>query len=484
MFYKRLCIIVLFAFGALCVANAQPVPVAKDTTRLITLNNTYYYLFTPKAGQTLYSIAKAYNVTVDEITDANTLLKDNGLKVGQAIKIPTKKSAGVATTATKATIPAIPPSLAVKDSAMLAILRARCAAKANKKSEYHIGLFLPLDADSTKGGKSTSSVALEFYEGALMAAGDFKDDSIKLVVHVYDTKNDSLNINNILDKDEVKKLDLVIGPLFASGFQRVSAQMQRDSVVCVSPFSQTFKVIDGAPLSHKVTPTAITIVDQCAGYIAKTYGNQNVVLISTNNPKDIGTMALYRDRLKNSMNAGGLVFKEHTISANGKIPESLLSTTSDNLIIFPSSDQATVALVVAQLSDLTYKYKIKLWGLNQWQTYDNLDLAKLSKVNLLFARTSFADKDNTAVVDINKRCRDLYRADASEYFYQGYDSMTYYAKMLKKYGRNLSPCLLCEGEVKGVQTNFKYGVNDAKNGIENIAISIMQYKNNSIVKVN
>lgn len=484
MFYKRLCAIVLFAVGTLCVAQAQPVPVAKDTTKLITLNGAHYYLFTPKAGQTLYSIAKAYNVTVDDITNLNILVKDNGLKVGQTIKIPAKKGPIVANAMAKPSVPAIPPSLAVKDSAMLNHLRAKCAAKATKKSEYHIGLFLPLDADSSKGGKATSSVALEFYEGALMAAGDFKDDSTKLIVHVYDTKNDSVNIKNILDNAEVKKLDLVIGPLFASGFQRVSAQMQRDSVVCVSPFSQTFKVIDGAPLSHKVTPTAITIVDQCAGYIAKTYGNQNVVLLSTNNPKDIGTMALYRDRLSNSMNAGGLIFKEHTISANGKIPESLFSSTSENLIIFPSSDQATVALIVAQLSDLTYKYKIKLWGLNQWQTYDNLDLAKLSKVNLLFARTSFADKDNTAVADINKRCRNLYHTDASEYFYQGYDSMTYYAKMLKKYGRNLSPCLLCEGEVKGIQTNFKYGVNDAKNGIENIAISIMQYKNNSIVKVN
>ncbi|UPT65766.1 MAG: hypothetical protein M0D57_14755 [Sphingobacteriales bacterium JAD_PAG50586_3] len=197
---------------------------------------------------------------------------------------------------------------------------------------------MPLDADSAKGGKSTSSVALEFYEGALLAAGDFKDDSVKLVVHVYDTKNDSVNIKSILAKAEIKKLDLVIGPLFASGFQRVSANMLSDSVVCVSPFSQTFKVIEGVPLAHKITPTAITIVDQCAGYIAKTFGNQNVILLSTNNPKDVGTMALYRDRLTSSMKSGGLIFKEHTITANGKIPESLLSATSENLIVFPSSD--------------------------------------------------------------------------------------------------------------------------------------------------
>lgn len=500
MFYKRLCITILFALGMLCIAKAQPVPVPvnKDTTRKITLNGAYYYLFTPKKGQTLYSVAKAYGVSVDDINSANILVKDNGLKVGQDIKIPAKKSAPVTTTLTttppaikpptvqptaKTTVPGIPPSTAIKDSVALAQLRAICR-RSIKKDAYTIGLFLPLDADSTKGGKSTSSIALEFYEGALLAAEDFKNDSVKLTVQVFDTKNDSVYINDILAKKAVKSLDLVIGPLFASGFQRVSSHMLADSVICVSPFSQTYKVIEGAPLAHKITPTAITIVDQCARFISKTYGNQNVVLLSTNNPKDQGSMSLYRDRLSSSMSAGGLTFKEHTISAGGKIPESLFSTTAENLIIFPSSDQATVALIVSQLSDLTYKFKIKLWGLNQWQTYDNLDLAKLSKVGLLFARTSYADKDNTQVSSINKRCRDKYKTDASEYFYQGYDAMTYYANMLARYGRNLTPCLLCEGEVKGTQTNFKYGVSNGSNGIENIAISIMQYKNNSIVKVN
>lgn len=488
MFCKRLLFLVL-AIGSLCAALAQPVPVVKDTTKSITLSGTSYYLFTPKARQTVYSVAKAYNVTVADITDANPLVKTGGLKIGETIKIPAKKliaDTPVKNTvqATAKTIPAIPPSLAVNDTAMLATLRAKCKRYTLKKNEYNIGLFLPLDADSSKGGKSTTSVALEFYEGALLAAEDFKSDSVKLIVHVFDTKNDSVYINDILQKKDIKSLDLVIGPLFASGFQRVTSKLVADSVVCVSPFSQTFKVVEGAPMAHKVTPTAITIVDQCARFISNTYGKQNVILLSTNNPKDIGTMALYKDRLSNNMAAGGHTFKEQTISAGGKVPESLFSTTDENLVIFPSSDQATVALIIGQLADLTYKYKIKLWGLNQWQTYDNLDLAKLSKLNLLFARTGYVDKDDATASAINKRCRDKYKTDASEYFYQGYDAMTYYAGMLKKYGRNLSPCLLCEGESKGVYTNFQYGQSNAKNGIENTAISIMQYKSNGIVKVN
>ncbi|UPT65767.1 MAG: LysM peptidoglycan-binding domain-containing protein [Sphingobacteriales bacterium JAD_PAG50586_3] len=138
MFCKRLLILFLFAFGALCAVNAQPVPVAKDTTRLITLNNTRYYLFTPQAKQTLYSIAKAYNVTVDEITELNPLVKENGLKIGQAIKIPVNKGTGTVapattTTSNKPIATQIPPSIAVKDSAMLALLRAKCAARAIKK---------------------------------------------------------------------------------------------------------------------------------------------------------------------------------------------------------------------------------------------------------------------------------------------------------------------------------------------------------------
>jgi len=53
-------------------------------------NNTISHLVQPK--ETLYSISKQYGVTIDALKTANGDLLNNGLKIGQNIKIPTSGS--------------------------------------------------------------------------------------------------------------------------------------------------------------------------------------------------------------------------------------------------------------------------------------------------------------------------------------------------------------------------------------------------------
>ncbi len=80
---------VLFFFIALLsvqIAIAQ-VPVTRSEV-IETQNGKNYYIHTVERGQTVYSIAKAYDVTVDEIYFVNPETK-NGISVGQTILIPT-----------------------------------------------------------------------------------------------------------------------------------------------------------------------------------------------------------------------------------------------------------------------------------------------------------------------------------------------------------------------------------------------------------
>lgn len=484
MFLTRMFTQVLL--GLLWALNtyAQPAPIVKDTSNSIVISGQKYYIVQVKPGQTLYSFTKVYSVTEADIFEANASVKQSGLKAGQTIKIPAKKGAAtiIGSSPPPTTIKIdVPPTLLVADS-LKANYKKLCANKASKKPVYDVGLFLPLHGDTGKFNIK-SSVALEFYEGALMAVEDFNDTETELRVHIYDTQNDSTNVKEVLKNDNIKNLDLVIGPLFASGFQRVSTFLLPDSIVCVSPFSQTFKVIEDNPNAHKITPAAITIVDQCAQYIGANYKKQNIVFIASNYSKDSGNMQLYHDRIKDAATLNGTPFKEDNFNTKGALNENLLVAGKKNLVVFPSGDQTAVTLMITRLNELSAKYDITLWGINQWQNFDDLDLQKLTKLNMHFARTAFADKSDGMVTALNARCREKYKVDASEYFFQGYDVMYYYANMLKKYGRNLTPCLLCEKEQTGIQTDIQFGINNAKPGIENTSVILMEYKDNRIVKV-
>ena len=89
---NRLLFFVLFLFGVFFAgsANAQePIERSKETTKI---GGKAYYLHHVKQGQTLYGLARTYNVTVEEIETFNPEVKD-GLKVGHVLGIPVRPEA-------------------------------------------------------------------------------------------------------------------------------------------------------------------------------------------------------------------------------------------------------------------------------------------------------------------------------------------------------------------------------------------------------
>lgn len=86
--------IVIFLFS-LCIqvsvisvyAQFEPAPVEKSDQKII-YKGVLYYVHTVQQGQTLYSICKAYNVSVDDIRNANQEETLDPLSVGKVLRIP------------------------------------------------------------------------------------------------------------------------------------------------------------------------------------------------------------------------------------------------------------------------------------------------------------------------------------------------------------------------------------------------------------
>lgn len=84
---KTLCFItILISLQGKVFAQTDSIIVQKSTEKVL-IDGKVYYIHTVKPGQTLYSIAKAYNITVEEIQKENptaTLV----ISIGQSLKIP------------------------------------------------------------------------------------------------------------------------------------------------------------------------------------------------------------------------------------------------------------------------------------------------------------------------------------------------------------------------------------------------------------
>lgn len=75
-------------------AYSQNVPQITVSSEKVKVNGSILYVHKVKAGETLYSLAKAYSVTIDEIVRQNESLK-NGLKEGTTIYIPSSTPSSV-----------------------------------------------------------------------------------------------------------------------------------------------------------------------------------------------------------------------------------------------------------------------------------------------------------------------------------------------------------------------------------------------------
>lgn len=81
--------LILFSFLPAKAQNYPEVTVTVSKEK-IKVNNTLCYTHVVKEKQTLYSISRAYGVTIDEIYDLNPAVKTDGLKKNSIIFIPVK----------------------------------------------------------------------------------------------------------------------------------------------------------------------------------------------------------------------------------------------------------------------------------------------------------------------------------------------------------------------------------------------------------
>ena len=93
MMKNRLLFFLFFLFGMMLSGNLTAQEVIERSSKTTQIGGKEYYMHHVKQGQTLYSISKAYNVSIEEIERLNPEVK-NGLKAGLVLGIPVRPVQG------------------------------------------------------------------------------------------------------------------------------------------------------------------------------------------------------------------------------------------------------------------------------------------------------------------------------------------------------------------------------------------------------
>ncbi|MGB0882766.1 MAG: LysM peptidoglycan-binding domain-containing protein [Vicingaceae bacterium] len=472
--------------------------IKKEDPPKVIENNQKYKTHTVAKGETLYALSKLYDVTIKSIKNVNGGLSQ-GLILGEKIYIPievTRIKIDSVSGLKNANLPQDPvihmfDSLFV-DSGIV------------KKGEYAIGLFLPFYLDvndemvesrsalAKKTIYPKSKFALEFYNGVKYALDSISTDSCKFKLFVYDTNgNDSLRIKSLLLKPELKNLDLIIGPLYFDNFKKVSNFAKANQIPIITPVKQSNKLLLGNQFIFKAIPSKSTTITAMSELVVDSFKTENLLAIAYEGSKEKLLVNEYVQAYNNKI----LASEDTTIYSAIKVLKittdinsivASLHPAKNNVIYVPTTDQTFVtklfSLLTTTLNKKQFKdYRITLLGLEEWMSFENIDLPYFQKLNVHYCSTRFINTEDSLVQNFTKDYFDINKVFPSDNTFLGFDLVYFLGNNLIQNGTMYAPNSLVD--FKGMSINLNFFKTGVESGFENTESFLLRFDDFTLKRV-
>ena len=326
---KRLIITILFCVPF--VLNAQ--------NTLLELNKLHQVV----KGETLYGIAKQYNITEQELRAANPDIPENGkIKKGEYLTIP-KPAATTKTEALESEIP-----------------------QKQVPSVIKIGVILPFEEKNERSKKM-----VEFYQGFLMAADSVKKEGKSMDIYAYNSGTTEAEIIELLQKPELATLNIIFGPVDEQQLPAIVNFCKTNNIKLVLPFSNE-QTLTGNPHVYMASPNYAIGTIEAAALVTKAYGDKNFIILKSNNENNKGK--LFTQTMSDMLGQQGNSVRILNIEGDDNAYESAMIQHKENVIIPDNTSIKTLNILISKLDEFRQEhpsYNITLLGYPEWQTYTN-----------------------------------------------------------------------------------------------------------------
>lgn len=450
-----------------------------EKTDTAVINEDVHAFYEVKKGNTIYSLLKEFNISADELVALNPTIAD-GLKEGMILKVPK----GVSGTITDSTGNAGNTIDVLSETTKTSLLDSLSDFSTKK-----VVLMLPFGLNRTKVDSVPNDekiikndralrISLDFHSGVLLALETAKQQGISTDLHVFDTEyvrsdGDATNarkVERIISSNDFSDVDVVIGPLLASNFNRASSVLGRQNIPLISPLTQG--VVEFRSNVFQSRPSEAQLRDVMLDYLKDSAVGKNVIIIA--DAKNNKTKA----RLQ-SLFPGAKVVKPRTsddgISLGYYDISDKISETQENWVLLETNDVPLISTVTTKLNALVASNKITLFTTYRGKAYDSDAIQHMNLMNLNFHFPSMnKEYDYASNQDFIDTYQDRYDITPSEEAIRGYDIM--YDTLLRlAFAENLYDAAGSGIETTYIENKFRY---DQKfsGGFYNNAIYLMKYK--------
>lgn len=400
--------------------------------------------------ETIFSISRLYGITEAELITANPELRTEKLKKGKFLCIPYAKDTKTETPADN--MPAVVPT----DDQLF----SESKKETRKISTIKAAVMLPFMTDG-KGNRDEQTRMVEYYEGFLMAVNSLKEKGVSIDLYAYDIHNNSSSIQTILNRSELKSMDIIFGPAYPDQVKPVAEFAKNNNIRLVIPFTSKGNEVFNNPAIYQINTPQSYLYSEVYEHFTRKFTTANVIFLDAEDgDKD---KADFIKGLKEELKSKHIPFTG--LKGEHITPESLkgaMNHNMDNVFIPTSGTNVALIKLLPQLivaSRDNPDYRMQLFGYPEWQTYTHDHLASFYELDTYFYSSFYTNNLFPEAVQFSSDYRKWYSKDMlnsfPKYGMLGFDTGYFFLKGLSQYGNKLEE-KLDKVAVTPIQTGFKF----------------------------
>lgn len=399
--------------------------------------------------ETIFSISQEYGITQEELIAANPELRTQKLKKGMFLFIPYPK------TETQEKTPATPTTVPTNEELF-------SESQFERKSIHTIKAAILLPFMIGTDNKDEQQRMTEYYEGVLLALNELKAQNVSVDLYTYDTKGNTATLNGILNKGELKNMDIIIGGVRTANIKLLADYAAKNNIRLVVPFANKVDQVFNNPNIYQVNTPQSYLYSEAYEHFIRKFKGMNVIFLDTNNgDKDKNE---FISGLKKELKDNRFTYSQVNINTQTP-PEKLIAamdTLSESIFIPVSGKNSALAQIFPTLLQVRRSHpniQMHLFGYPEWQTYTQEYLSNFYELDTYFYSSFYTNNLFPAAVQFSKNYRSWYGKEMAnsypKYGMLGYDTAYFFLKGLAQQGNKLEDNL-DRISVTPIQTGFKF----------------------------
>lgn len=346
--------------------------------------NKWRDIYKVKKKDTVFGIAKKFDLSLPELMEANPAMKQEGymLKKGDTLFIPyadPKK-------------PDTPTKPAAQNGPATNSPRT-----ATTQRTVRVGVMLPLHDVDGDGRRM-----VEYYRGVLMACDDLKRQGISTDIHAWNVAIDS-DIRQTLLHEGANRCDIIFGPLYTKQVPFLAEFCKAYDIKLVIPFSIEGDAVDRVKQVYQVYQSPERLNNAAIQAYLNRFPTAHPVFVDCNDTTS--RKGIFTFGLRKELDRRGTKYSITNVNSSEELFLKAFDRSRQNVVIVNTGRSPELNAVLAKLDAMTQHYPglvISLYGYTEWLMYARYNMDRFFKYDTYIPSTFYYNTSSAKTIELER----------------------------------------------------------------------------------